>query len=79
MEVITWNFLGIHSKPIVLFNVDGYYDDLLRWVEKAVHYGFVDERNAHIVVEARTAPDVVRAIYDYRVAEGRHDLQWNSR
>jgi uncharacterized protein (TIGR00730 family) len=29
MEIITWNYLGIHSKPIVLFNVDSHYEYIL--------------------------------------------------
>jgi uncharacterized protein (TIGR00730 family) len=40
MEIITWNYIGIHAKPIVIFNVDGYYDDLVRWVRKAVQEEF---------------------------------------
>ena len=27
-EALAWNQLGIYSKPIVLFNVDGYYQEL---------------------------------------------------
>ena len=28
-EVLTWGQLGLHSKPVALLNVDGYYDHLL--------------------------------------------------
>ncbi|KAH7659958.1 Cytokinin riboside 5'-monophosphate phosphoribohydrolase LOG protein [Dioscorea alata] len=28
-EVITWAQLGIHSKPVGLLNIDGYYNSLL--------------------------------------------------
>jgi uncharacterized protein (TIGR00730 family) len=28
-EVLTWGQLGLHSKPVGLLNVDGYYDQLL--------------------------------------------------
>ena len=34
-EVTTWAQLGIHAKPIGLLNVDGYYDGLLRWFDRA--------------------------------------------
>ena len=27
-EALAWNQLGIHSKPIILLNVEGYYDEL---------------------------------------------------
>ncbi|MBF9237147.1 TIGR00730 family Rossman fold protein [Hymenobacter sp. BT683] len=28
-EVLTWGQLGLHSKPVAVLNVDGYYDHLL--------------------------------------------------
>lgn len=31
-EVLTWSKLDLHSKPIGLLNVDGYYDHYLQWV-----------------------------------------------
>ena len=34
-EVWTWHQLGYHDKPIGLLNVDGYYDDLLRFMRAA--------------------------------------------
>lgn len=80
MEIITWNFLGIHSKPIVLFNVDGFYDDMLRWVRRAVEEEFVDWGNRDIVVEARGAEEVVERIRGYEMGTQRlEDLKWGMR
>lgn len=31
-EMLTWSKLGLHSKPMGLLNVDGYYDHFLEWV-----------------------------------------------
>jgi len=76
MEIITWNFLGIHDKPIVVFNVDGYYDDILKWVRKAVQEEFVEEGNSGIVVEATTAEGVLEQIKNYRTGTSRHRLAW---
>ncbi len=76
MEIITWNFLGIHDKPIVIFNVDGYYDDILKWVTRAVNEEFVDRGNAGIVVEATTAEGVIEQIKNYRTSTSRHKLDW---
>jgi uncharacterized protein (TIGR00730 family) len=79
MEIVTWNFLGIHDKPIVIFNVDGYYDDIIKWVRKAVENEFVDEGNRDIVVEAKTAAQVIEMIKTYKKASQRHDLDWKIR
>ncbi|KXL50303.1 hypothetical protein M433DRAFT_61400 [Acidomyces richmondensis BFW] len=77
MEVVTWNQLGIHASPIVVFNVDDYWTGLLQWVHKAVDSGFVKKENAGIMVEAQTAEEVVARLKDYKTAEGRFELQWH--
>lgn len=42
LEVITWNQLGIQSKPIGFLNVDGYYDILFKFMEKGEKEGFIN-------------------------------------
>lgn len=76
MEMVTWNQLGIHSCPIVLVNVDGYWDGLLQWVRKSVNEGFVGEKNADILLEVKRVEDVVEALRSYRVSEARYELDW---
>ena len=63
--MITWAQLGIHSKPVGLLNVDGYYDSLLSFVDKAVEEGFVTPAARHIVVAARTPHDLLAMLEDY--------------
>jgi uncharacterized protein (TIGR00730 family) len=40
-ETLTWAQIGEHSKPVGLLNVNGYYDDLLRMLERALKEGFI--------------------------------------
>jgi uncharacterized protein (TIGR00730 family) len=40
-EVWTWRQLGYHDQPIGLLNVEGYYDELLRFMQRAVDDGFL--------------------------------------
>ncbi|MCJ1307649.1 hypothetical protein MMC25_001296 [Agyrium rufum] len=78
-EITTWNQLGIHDKGVVVFNVEGYYDGILAWVRNAVEAGFVGEGNRGIMVEAREAEEVVRALREYKAAEGRFKLEWGEK
>lgn len=78
-EVITWNQLGIHDKAIVLFNIEGYYDGLISWVQTAVSSGFIAPGNAGILVEALEAEEVITQLKEYRVAEGRFNLDWGQK
>ena len=79
MEVTTWNQLGIHARPVVLYNVEGYWNGLLQWVDNAVSSGFVAESNAGIMVEARTSEEVVERLRNYQTATGRFKLQWGEK
>ncbi|CAN6463578.1 unnamed protein product [Victoria cruziana] len=59
LEVITWAQLGIHDKPVGLLNVDGYYNSLLSFVDKAVDEGFITPAARHIIVSAPTAHELI--------------------
>jgi uncharacterized protein (TIGR00730 family) len=57
-EMLTWSQLGIHAKPVGLFNVNGFWDGLAGVVEHMVREGFV--RPAHAALMMREAdPDVL--------------------
>ena len=43
MEVITLKQLGYHSKPSVIVNINGYYDNLLAQFRRCVSDGFTNE------------------------------------
>lgn len=40
-EVWTWRQLGYHRKPLALLNVAGYYDELLRFIDRSRDAGFL--------------------------------------
>ncbi len=44
-EALTWAQLGLHTKPLGLLNVTGYFDKLMAFVDQQVACGFV--RPAH--------------------------------
>ncbi|KAK8478913.1 hypothetical protein V6N13_110483 [Hibiscus sabdariffa] len=65
LEVITWAQLGIHRKPVGLLNVDGYYNSLLSFIDKAVDEGFISPTSRRIIVSAPTAEQLVRQLEEY--------------
>ncbi len=40
-EIVTWAQLGIHTKPVALLNVAGYWDQLLAFIDHMVAERFV--------------------------------------
>ncbi|KAI3446320.1 hypothetical protein Pfo_002985 [Paulownia fortunei] len=65
LEVITWAQLGIHDKPVGLLNVDGYYNYLLTFIDKAVDDGFIKPSQRHIFVSAPNAKELVQKLEEY--------------
>ncbi|KGN46718.1 cytokinin riboside 5'-monophosphate phosphoribohydrolase LOG5 isoform X2 [Cucumis sativus] len=65
LEVITWAQLGIHDKPVGLLNVEGYYNNLLTFIDQAVDDGFIKPSQRKIIVSAPNAKDLVQKLEEY--------------
>jgi uncharacterized protein (TIGR00730 family) len=39
-EIVTWRQLGMHDKPIVVLNLDGYWDKLVGMIDSIIDDGF---------------------------------------
>jgi uncharacterized protein (TIGR00730 family) len=51
-EALTWTQLGLQAKPVVLLDVEGFWEPLVRFFDAAVEHGFV--RPAHRMLLPRT-------------------------
>ncbi len=49
-EVITWQQLGLHEKPIGLLNVNGFYDELIAMLSTMVDRGFLSLENFNLLI-----------------------------
>ncbi|CAI9117064.1 OLC1v1018388C1 [Oldenlandia corymbosa var. corymbosa] len=77
LEVISWAQLGIHNKPVGLLNVDGYYDPLLSFIDKAVEDGFIKPSQRHILVTAPTPKELLQQLEDYVVVQDDDEVGGN--
>ncbi|KAH7916578.1 hypothetical protein BJ138DRAFT_1139374 [Hygrophoropsis aurantiaca] len=50
LEVITWNQLNIHNKPVVVLNVLSYFSPLRELVRNGVREGFIVAKNENLVI-----------------------------
>ena len=41
-EVLTWRQLGLHDKPVILLDTDGYWEPLAALVDHVIDQGFAD-------------------------------------
>ncbi len=57
MEAITWLQLGIHEKSVIVFNIDGYYDQLISFIDHAVENGFITNGKRDALKVAETVEE----------------------
>lgn len=63
LEIITWKQLGLYLKPIVILNINGFYDPLLDMLEKAIRQNFMRRQHGTIWQVARTPEEAVSLLY----------------
>ncbi len=59
-EVLTWSQLGFHNKPIGLLNVQGFYDDLIRFMQHLVTQGFLRTEHAALMMHEADVPALLQ-------------------
>lgn len=64
LEVITWKRLGIFTKPIVIVNIEGYFDDLVSMLDRAVDEHFMRNEHRQMWEVVETPEEVLSAIYN---------------
>jgi uncharacterized protein (TIGR00730 family) len=58
-EVLAWQTLRLHQKPIVLININGFYDKLLGFLDHCVTEGLLKPRNREILLVANSVEDAL--------------------
>ncbi len=61
-EMLTWSQLGIHAKPIALYNVNNFYDQLIGFIGHARDQGFIAPRNAELMMSAAEPQALVKLL-----------------
>jgi hypothetical protein len=54
-HIFSWTQLHIHHKPIGLLNVNGFYDNLLSFLDQALEQEFLTSSVRQIIISATTA------------------------
>ncbi len=54
-EILTWQQIGLHAKPVALVDVDGFWDPLAQLLDAFTEAGFVPGATRRSVVRVRDA------------------------
>jgi len=58
-EVLAWQTLKLHQKPIVLLNINGFYDKLLDFLDHCVAEGLLKQKNRDNLFVANSVADAL--------------------
>lgn len=63
LEVITWKQLGLYLNPIVILNINGFFDPLLQMLQRAMDQNFMRPQHGDIWHVAGTPQEAIDLIY----------------
>ena len=63
LEIITWKQLGLYLNPIVILNVDGFFDSLLEMLQRAIDENFMRKEHGAIWQVAQTPEEALDLLY----------------
>lgn len=68
-EMLTWGQLGMHTKPIGLLNINGYYDALKALNTTMVQEGFLGECARSILMFNDSLPELLEKMESYEAPD----------
>jgi uncharacterized protein (TIGR00730 family) len=72
-EAWTWYQLGIHTKPVGLLNVDGYFDSLIKYLHSMADQDFLSQVHINSLCISHCPATLVR---DLTVSERTLETVW---
>ncbi len=63
-EILTWRQLGLHEKPILLLNVNGFWDPLIGLLDHVIGQGFAEDSLKGYVTVVDNVDQAVAALRD---------------
>ena len=57
-EVLAWQTLKLHSKPIILLNVNGFYNGMLAFLDHCMNEGMMSAQKREILLVANTVEEI---------------------
>ena len=65
-ETYVLSQLRVFDKPVALFNVNGYYDDIIRFIDKAAKEGFVRKEHAENLIVSDDPNDLLAKMEQFQ-------------
>lgn len=64
-EFLTWAQLSLHKKPTGILNINGYYDNLINFINTAIDSGFVKHEHRNLFIISDNIEDLITQMKEY--------------
>lgn len=61
-EILTWKYLGLHNKPVIMANILNYWDPFMALSDHMLKAGFMREEHRNTFTQAQTIDDVINIL-----------------
>lgn len=61
-EILTWRQLNFHRKPVLIVNLDGFYDPLFALADRAAEEGMLRQENRELFVTVSSIEEAISKI-----------------
>jgi uncharacterized protein (TIGR00730 family) len=65
-EMLTWNQLTIHTKPVGLLNINGFFDPLIRMLDHSVDEQFLRPEHRGILLIDEDEEGLLKKMNEYK-------------
>lgn len=65
-EVTTWKQIGVNHKPVLIANLNGFYDSIMNFIDQAISAGYIRKEHRQLVTEVRTLGEIVEFLTHWR-------------
>lgn len=68
-EILTWGQLELHSKPIGILNINGYYNSLIEMIETMISEGLLHENYREMLLISDEIENLLGQMNSYEIPE----------
>ena len=65
-EMLTWGQLGLHSKPMGILNINGYYDGLIELIDAMASKGFLKQVDREMLLVSDSIVELLMLMNNYK-------------
>ena len=68
-EILTWKYLKLHNKPVILGNIDNYWTPMIGLLNNMIKVGYTPKHHLDLFDEATDIDQMIEFINSYDVAD----------